>query len=267
MKAIITRADDCGSSHAANAAILEAAETGFIKNVSIMACGNYLEEAAEMLSGRTELCFGLHGCINSEWDRVMWGPAAPREKVSSLIDRRGVFYQSPENLKHNTPVLEEIITEYRYQLERVRRAGFEILYMDSHMFPEVCLPGLSEAMSRMIEAEGLIDHKWYNRIMPGNDLFTSEPYLFEETLAKLEGQYLFVMHPAKYGEEMRMTGNKNISGEEVARARELDYQFLTNLQNVMLCENYKVKLLRYDEAAKEQNADLFDLKDFERKIT
>ena len=267
MKAIITRVDDCASSHAANAAILEAAETGFIRNVSVMACGKYLEEAAEMLSGRKELCFGLHGCINSEWDRVVWGPIAPKEKVSSLIDDRGVFYPSPESLKRHIPVVEEIITEYRYQLERVRRAGFNILYMDSHMFPEMYLPELSEAMSRMIEAEGLIDHKWYNRIIPGNDLFTSKPYLFEETLVKLSGQYLFVMHPAKYGEEMRMTGNKSISGEEVARARELDYRFLTSRQNVLLCERYGVKLLRYDEAVKEQNTDMFDLKDFTKKIT
>lgn len=266
MKAFLTRADDCGSSHAANEAILEAIETGFIKNVSVMACGKYLEEAAEMLSGRKDICFGLHGCINSEWDRVTWGPAAPKEKVSSLIDSRGAFYQSPEELNMHFPVLEEIITEYRYQLEYARKAGFEILYMDSHMFPEMYIPGLSEAMSRLTEAEGLIDHKWYNRIVPGNDLFTSNPHLFEETLTKIEGQYLLVMHPAKYKEEMRMTGNKDISGEAVARARELDYRFLTDQQNVILCEKYKVKLLRYDEAVKEQDLNMFDPEDFRRKI-
>lgn len=66
MRAILSRADDCGSSHAANQAILEALDAGFVKNVSVMACGEYLEEAAEMLSGRKEICFGLHGCINSE---------------------------------------------------------------------------------------------------------------------------------------------------------------------------------------------------------
>lgn len=252
MKALITRADDCGSSHAANEAILEAAETGFIKNISVMACGNFLEEAAEMLSDRKDICFGLHACINSEWTQVTWGPVAPKEKVPSLIDDRGIFYQSPEKLKMHFPVLEEIITEYKYQLEYARKAGFNILYMDSHMFPEVYLPGLGEAMSRLIETEGLVDHKWYNRIIPGNDLFTSNSSLIEKTLAEIEGQYLFVMHPAKYGEEMRMTGNETISGEEIAGARELDYRFLTDRKNIALCEKYKVKLLRYDEAVKEQ---------------
>ena len=106
MKAIITRADDCGCSHAANEAIFEAAEAGFIKNISLMACGEYLEEAAEMLSDKKDICFGLHGCINSEWDRVIWGPVAPKEKVSSLIDERGVFYQSPERYCLHNPKLD-----------------------------------------------------------------------------------------------------------------------------------------------------------------
>ncbi len=266
MKAIITRADDCGCSHAANEAIFEAAEAGFIKNISLMACGEYLEEAAEMLSDQKDICFGLHGCINSEWDRVIWGPVAPKEKVSSLIDERGVFYQSPERFCVHMPKLEEIITEYKYQLEHVRKAGFNISYMDSHMLPEVYVSGLGEAMSRMIEEEGLIDHKWYNRILPGNDLFAEKPYLFEETLKKMEGQYLFIMHPAKYGKEMKLTGNKEFSGEGVARARELDYQFLTDYQNVMLCKQYKVELLRYDEAAKGQEISLFNMADFKKEV-
>lgn len=266
MKAIVTRADDCGSSHAANEAIYEAAEAGFIKNVSIMACGEYLEEAAEMLSDKKEICFGLHGCINSEWDKVIWGPVAPKDRVASLIDERGVFYQSPERFCLHMPDLEEIITEYKYQLDYVRKAGFEISYMDSHMLPEVYVPGLSEAMSRMIEEEGLIDHKWYNRILPGNDLLAEKPHLFEKVLEEMDGQYLFVMHPAKYGREMKMTGNAEFSGEQVARGRELDYRFLTDYQNVMLCKKHKVELLRYDEAVKGQEISLFHMADFKKEI-
>lgn len=248
MRAILSRADDCGSSHAANQAILEALDAGFVKNVSVMACGEYLEEAAEMLSGRKEICFGLHGCINSEWDRVVWGSVAPREKVPSLIDDRGVFFQSPEKLAAQNPILEEIVTEYKYQLERARNVGFEILYMDSHMFPENFIPGLREAMSRLIKEEGLVDHKWYNKIIPGNDQFASDASLFKQTLSQIEGYNLLVMHPAKYGKEMLLTGNEHFSGETVAQARERDYRFLTNQDYARMCEENKVKLLRYDEA-------------------
>lgn len=250
MKAIITRADDCASSHAANEAILEAIETGFVKNVSILACGEHLEEAAEMMAGKKEVCFGLHACINSEWDRVIWGPVAPADRVTSLIDHRGVFYQTIQDFLCCRPVIEEAVTEYRHQLERVRKMGFEVRYMDSHMFPELVVDGLQEAMSRMAEKEGLIDHAWFNRIFPGNDRAAGEPGLFEKKLSEMEGQYLMVMHPAKYGEEMCLTGNAETDGETVARARELDYRFLTDVENLRLCRSYSVKLLRYDEAQK-----------------
>ena len=47
-KALITRADDFGSSHSANQAIYEVSKKGIVKNVSVMACAPYLEEAAEI---------------------------------------------------------------------------------------------------------------------------------------------------------------------------------------------------------------------------
>lgn len=266
MKEIISRADDCGSSHAANAAIFETIEIGFIKNVSVMGCGPYLEEAAQMLAERREICFGLHGCINSEWSNVVWGPVAPKEKVKSLIDARGVFFPSQKDFLKHPPVLEEIITEYRYQLERVRKVGFDVRYMDSHMFPELFIPGLEEAMSRMIEQEGLVDHRYFNRILPGNDLFTSKKGMFEKILAKINGQYLFVMHPAKYSEEMCRMGNAEIDGKCVAECREKDYQFLTDLANVKLCKKYGVRLLRYDEAEKPLEEYRLNLRDFRKEL-
>ncbi len=249
-KALITRADDCGSSHAANTAIYKACQAGMIKNVSVLACGPKLEEAAEMLTGEKEICFGLHGCINSEWDKVTWGPVAPPSRVRSLIDTRGVFYQSQSDYIIHPPIISEIVTEYQYQLEKVRKVGFNITYMDSHMFPEAFIPGLGEAMSRMMEKEGVIDHAWFNRLIPGNDKFICEPGLFERTIAKMEGQYLMVMHPARYGEEMLRTGNDTVTGEEVARARERDYHFLTDPGNLELCRKYDIELLRYDQAEK-----------------
>ncbi len=42
----ITRADDLGSSYSANQAIEQVIDAGFIKNVSIMACGPAVEDAA-----------------------------------------------------------------------------------------------------------------------------------------------------------------------------------------------------------------------------
>lgn len=248
MKAIITRADDYGSSHAANIAIAEAVKTGFIRNVSVMACGPFLAEAAELLAADKNICFGLHGCINSEWDRIGWGPVAPREKVSALIDERGLFYQHPSVFHTLRPDLTEIITEYQYQLDRARAAGFDIKYMDSHMFPENYLPGLQEQMSRMMEKEGLIDHMWFNQILEDDRL--RSPEHFTRLLPDIIGQVLLILHPARYSQEMCLTGNQEVSGETVAGDREKDYQIAVDEKNVKMCEEHGIGLLRYDEAVK-----------------
>ena len=77
---LYTRGDDCGSSHSANRAILEACETGILKNVSFMLPAPYIEEAAQMFSGRNEFCFGLHVTMNAEWDSLKWGPVSDPHK-------------------------------------------------------------------------------------------------------------------------------------------------------------------------------------------
>lgn len=248
MKAIITRADDCGSSQAANEAIYEAVQSGFIKNVSIMACGAHLKDAAERMASDTSVCFGLHGCINAEWDKVAWGSVAPKERVASLLKDGNRFYPSVRELLAGKPVIDEIITEYRYQLERVRKFGFDVKYMDSHMFPEWEIPGLEEAMERMMEKEKLINHNWFQRFLPGGDRMIENEDLFEYELSGMEGQYVFFLHPAKYGAEMCMTGNAEVSGETVAKRREADYRFAINPKQLELCKRYGVRLIRYDEA-------------------
>ena len=48
---LITRGDDLGTNHSANAAIREAFQSGILRNASLMACCPAVEEAAEMLAG------------------------------------------------------------------------------------------------------------------------------------------------------------------------------------------------------------------------
>ena len=81
-KALITRADDFGSSHSANQAIYEVSKKGIVKNVSVMACAPYLEEAAEMLASSKDVTFGMHSVINAEWDRMGTGSAEGESEKS-----------------------------------------------------------------------------------------------------------------------------------------------------------------------------------------
>lgn len=128
MRRIITRADDYASSRSANAAIARTADAGFIKNVSIMAPGPYLAEAAQLLAHRKDICFGFHMTLNAEWDQVRWGPVAAKEQVPSLVDRAGYFYQDPVLFREYPPSLQEIIAECEAQLDKLTAAGFNITY-------------------------------------------------------------------------------------------------------------------------------------------
>ena len=259
-RALITRADDLASSHAANLAISEAAEIGIVRNVSVMACGPFLEEAAEMLAGNQKITFGMHGVVNAEWDKVVWGPVAPAHMVPSLIDSRGVFYQHVPEMAAAKPVVEEIITEYKYQLEKLRSVGFPIAYVDSHMMPEALIDGLPEAFDRWLEEEGLLNHRYFNKMLKNCGQMSHDRALFEKTIRELEpGQYKMVLHPARACEELRMTGNKNYSGDFICWEREDDYQFYNDPSVLQFLKEQDIELLSYKDAIPEPSPYSFNL--------
>lgn len=97
---LIVRADDFGSARAANAAILEAVRAGYlVRNVSCMAPGPYLDEGADALAALAHrVDIGLHLTVNAEWDPIKWAPCAPPEKIPALLNEKGAFYPSGEEL-------------------------------------------------------------------------------------------------------------------------------------------------------------------------
>ena len=247
MKTIITRADDYASSHAANAAIEQAARQGFVKNISVMAVCPFVEEAASLLAGREDLCFGLHIALNSEWERVTWGPLT---KAPSLTDERGAFYSDPALFQSTPPHLDEVMNEVEAQYRRLTKAGFSLTYAECHMLPERYVPGLQMLLSEWCRQKGLLDFNFYAEpVLPHMDDISTTPGLFEQVLANLpEGQYFYVTHPALYGEEMLLTGNREVSGEAVARHRAADAAFLLDKATRALCRAYNVRTVRLDEA-------------------
>jgi hypothetical protein len=248
MKTLLTRADDLASSHAANQAILRVVDSGFIKNVSIMAAGPFVEEAAKLLGGRQDICFGLHITLNAEWDKVRWGPVSPKEQVPSLVDKDGFFFQDPVMFQECQPSLKEIIKECEAQLDKLIKAGFSISYVDSHMLPERYVTGL-RVLDRWISDKGLINHFFYYNVIPQNDFIASTPALFEQLLSTLvEGQYFFVSHPAIYSQEMTECGNAQVDGEQLARDRDREVTFITSPETMSICERYGFRTIRYDEA-------------------
>jgi len=246
---LITRADDCGSSHAANVGILQSLKAGFIKNISLMACCRFIEEAAEMLAARRDICFGLHATLNAEWDAVKWGPVLPVSQVSTLVDENGMFMPSPQKFEVRKPDLDEIMLEIQAQLDKLRALGFRISYVDTHMFPEYHVPGMEERMIEWAGKEGLL---YWNRYCSTLKRVKATDNLIDDIVSRLEaadqGQYLYLGHPAIDTEEMRSLGNQHISGEKLAAGRLLEAKLFTDPNILELCSKKGIVPIRYDEA-------------------
>jgi hypothetical protein len=245
----VTRCDDLGSSASANQAIDTVTRAGFMKNVSVMAPCGFVGQAAELLAGRKDICFGMHTTLNAEWDLVKWGPVIPIGENSGLTDENGYFLSDPALFEKTKPALETIMREADAQLERLHSLGFDIRYIDSHMLPEAFVEGMDEAMAEFARKKGLIDHMYFYNLPQGlGGLQAGLPKIMEGLRALPDGQYFIVAHPSLDTEEMRQAGNASYSGANVAKARALETQVFSNPEVTEMLRGMGCRGVRYDEA-------------------
>ncbi len=258
---LLTRADDFGSSHAANRAIFEGIQQSkYIKNVSVMAPAPMIEEAAELAAKCDGICFGMHATINAEWDLMKWMPILPAEEVPHLVDSMGAFIADPAEFAVNGADSQEVIKEYDAQLETLFKLGFDITYADTHMFPLKYISGLREAFDDWTAKKGLINQIYYYR-MPMEQYEPKKGTTLEETanyyrkwISYLkEGLYFSVMHPAKNSREMLLCRNKYAGEKEVAFVRDMEYQMLVKRIAERICTEHNITTLRYDEAKPQED--------------
>jgi hypothetical protein len=89
--------------------------------------------AVHFLRDHPEIAFGVHLTALSEWVDYRWGPVTPKEKVPSLIDEAGYFYNfeaMPGFLARVS--LRELEMEFRTQIEFVLAAGLRPSHLDWH---------------------------------------------------------------------------------------------------------------------------------------
>ncbi|WP_298832531.1 ChbG/HpnK family deacetylase [uncultured Planococcus sp.] len=253
---VITRADDFGSLQAANQAILQAVTNGYlIKNVSCMAGGPALEDGARLLKNCENIDIGLHLTLISEWDLIKWKPVAPKEKIPSLLNKNGDFYQSQQQLASAQPKLDEILVEYEAQLARLTKLGLKVNYVDSHMVPELFIPGLEKALEEWISSKGLIDaSKYYNFADPILPIWGDSKQAYFKNIEiwlnalKKNHQYMYFMHPTKKSDETHLLSNEHFPPGIVEKERELEYQSVISSNWKEWLKNWNIQVLRYSEA-------------------
>jgi chitin disaccharide deacetylase len=245
MAQLYTRADDAGSSKAANRAIYSCITEGITRNVSVMAPTPETAHASQTLKG-LDACFGFHVTLNAEWDEIKWKPLSPPERVPSLIDERGYFLPHPKELRNRFKI-DEVLVEAKVQLEYLRRLGFPISYLDEHM--TVGQVGLREALLDFAKKEKLIPVEtlaYSPSVQPSGDLVKD----LERLLGLLGGgSFIHVTHPAFADPELEPCFNSETPKGQVARERNAEREFLCNPEVKKFVETHKIEITRFDEMA------------------
>jgi len=152
---LIIRTDDAGMSHSVNMALEKLIATGLPVSVSVMFPTPWYQETVDILKRNPAVSVGIHLTLNSEWKNYRWGPVLGRVAVPTLVDGEGYFFPSADDLYKNNPNLKEVENELRAQIERARRSGLKIDYVDYHMGTVMRYPAFQEITERLAKEYGL----------------------------------------------------------------------------------------------------------------
>src|SRR5215216_6510687 len=130
---LIINADDFGMCHSVNAAIFRAFEEDLLHSATLMVPCPWALHAMHFLAENPEIPFGIHLTVISDWVDYRWGPITPKEKVPSLINEAGYFY----DFEHMPELLAQVDfgqleMEFRAQIEVVLMAGLKPTHLDWH---------------------------------------------------------------------------------------------------------------------------------------
>ena len=130
---LIINADDFGLCHAVNDAVCRALKRGLLRSTTLMVPCPWALHAMHCLAQQPQVSFGLHLTVIADWPDYRWGPITAKEKVPSLVNPAGHFYDfdhMPEFLARVD--LGELAMEFRAQIDAVLAAGLTPTHLDWH---------------------------------------------------------------------------------------------------------------------------------------
>ncbi len=258
---LIVRADDIGSSHAANIACIKSYQEGIARSVEIMPTCAWFPEAAEMLRKNPGYDVGVHLTLTSEWDNVKWGPLT---KSPSLVDKNGYFFpklRTPAESSERTGFwdtsvsLEEVEAEVRAQIELTMNNIPQVTHISGHMGSSNAGPGIAEIVNRLakeydieidLNSLGFRSARWGSSSR--DDAETRENRLIS-MLKNLEpGRYMMIEHPGLNTPEMEGHGHEGY--RNVHTHREGVTRAFCSPEVKKVIETRNIKLISYKEAHK-----------------
>jgi chitin disaccharide deacetylase len=254
---LLVRADDIGSSHAANRACIDSYTHGIARSVEVMVNCSWFPEAVEMLREHPGYDVGVHLMLTSEWDNIKWRPLT---NVPSLVDSNGYFfpmiwpndnYPPERTLRGADWKLDEIEKEVRAQIELAIKHIPQVSHVSTHMGFSGMDGEVAELVNQLAREYGLyIDLSKHNfRRMAGwrrNQTLDEKIDTFISNLDALTpGNYMFVEHPAYDDPEMRATFHTGYT--DVAQDRDHVTRIFTSPKVLQAIEEKGILLVGYND--------------------
>jgi chitin disaccharide deacetylase len=129
---LLLNADDFGMTQSINQAILQTLQKGLVHSTSLMPVCPWTLEGMQILHDHPEIPFGVHLTVICDSKYRDYEPLTPPEKVPSLVDGKGHFYntdQMDELLAQAD--IHELETEFRAQIEKLV-ASLKPTHVDWH---------------------------------------------------------------------------------------------------------------------------------------
>ena len=238
-------------SHSVNVALERLIESRLPVSVSVMFACPWYQETVEMLKRHPEVAVGIHLTLNSEWKNYRWGPVAGRGAVPTLVDADGYFFPSSDALHQNHPDLRQVETELRAQIDRARRSGLTIDYLDYHMGTAVRYPEFRDLTERLAREYGLGMSQYFEETRHDPQYSATPPNKTDSLIAmidRLRPRFnLVVTHVGIDNAELGALVDMNTDGPlaEMSRNRQGELDALTSRRFSDALQARNVRLLTY----------------------
>lgn len=269
-KYLIVQADDAGLSKSCNQAIIDLFEKGVITSSSIMVPCPYFEEIAAYAKQHPEFGWGVHLTLVAEWKDYKWSGVADKSKISSLLDKDGLFFETNNDLMKQAKV-EEVKIEMMAQIDKALNAGIKLTHLDTHTGSLLYRPDLLDLYQFLSEHYNIpiflpvnelklfmpdvISHihdiskiKPFNKFICLRSDFSAIDWhkSYAEELQNIrQGLNILVFHVATNNEEMkRICGDEKQYGA-VWRQNDYDYARSADFKNAL--EKNSIKVISWAE--------------------
>jgi len=269
-KLLIIHADDAGLSHSENRATIQALNFGVVNSYSIMVPCPWFYEISSFALKNPNLDYGIHLTLTCEWNSFKFGPVLGQEKVPSLVNSHGYFYQKRQDVIENA-VLKELRDELCAQIDRALSFGLKPSHLDSHMYTlgasqeflsvyrdvgqQYKLPVmlnsqlLKEVSNDSIKALDLNNEVLIDKIYLGNfNDFKNNKLVeyYENSIKALQpGLNMILIHTAFNDPEMQaITKNHPNFGAEW---RQLDLDFFTSITCKNIIKKQNIQMISWKE--------------------